>query len=153
MLMTTKDCPHTRSYCCGVHRAMGAGVDEVPTETPSVSTITYVPNCAYFSDRRTLQGMLVENMFIELGDLPGDHIGGIAEFVNFDATIGELLKTCTIKLPGEYISHLISLAKALSSEGGCGNVLLLLVATTMAARLHVQHEHLQHEHRWHVCKP
>ena len=89
--------------------------------------------------------MLVDNMFIELSDLLGKRIGGIAELDDFDATIGELLKTCTnrhddivIKLPGEYISHLISLAKALSSEGGCGNVLLILVATATAARSHIE---------------
>ena len=52
--------------------------------------------------------MLVDNVFIELGDLPGKRIGGIAELDDFDATIGELLKTCTnrhddivIKLPGD----------------------------------------------------
>ena len=52
--------------------------------------------------------MLVDNMFIEFRDHLGKRIGGIAELDDFDATIGELLKTCTnrhddivIKLPGD----------------------------------------------------
>ena len=80
----------------------------------------------------------------------------MVRLVPLHAMIGELLETFAITTSASCLvciaAILISLAKALSSEGGCGNVLLIRVATATAARMHIDvclNLHLQHEHRWH----
>jgi len=58
----------------------------------------------------------------------------VVHLVPLHAMIGELLETFAITTSASCLvciaAILISLAKALSSEGGCGNILLILGATT-----------------------
>ena len=58
----------------------------------------------------------------------------VVHLVRLHATIGELLEAFTITTSRiclvRITAILISLAKALSSEGGCGNLLLILGAIT-----------------------
>ena len=61
----------------------------------------------------------------------GQRCGTLGPVTSHDRGIaGDVCYNNICELLGAYLSHLISLAKALSSEGGCGNVLSILGATT-----------------------